>query len=333
MANSWAPCFFIVFIILQIAENVESGKPITAMFVFGDSYVDTGNHDRTTSAWQPPYGISFPGKPSGRHSDGKVLTDLIASFFNISTPLPYTQRDSYPNQVSSGMNFASGGTGVFDTVPGLPNATAQIDQLENIISKGVYSNKSFASSLVLFSISGNDYGFYIQRKQTVQGLVPFAQSVVKQFSLDLERLYSMGFRQFAVTDMGPLGCLPLYTQSNSFARCNDTANGLAIYHNSLLQTALKRIKHTRMDARIVVLDQYSDSMSIFQHPHQYGKFVEALKPCCMGACGVRDSGGKALYSVCEHPEDSFFWDVVHPTQAAWQALMIQFASSLHSFVL
>lgn len=48
------------------------------LFVFGDSYVDAGNCPRSGSvSWRQPYGITFPGKPYGRFSDGRVLTDYI----------------------------------------------------------------------------------------------------------------------------------------------------------------------------------------------------------------------------------------------------------------
>lgn len=48
------------------------------LFVFGDSYVDTGNTRKGgTGSWKDPYGITFPGKPAGRFSDGRVLTDYI----------------------------------------------------------------------------------------------------------------------------------------------------------------------------------------------------------------------------------------------------------------
>lgn len=52
------------------------------LFVFGDSYADTGNLGRRLGrniarSWFPPYGMSFPRKPTGRFSDGRVLTDFI----------------------------------------------------------------------------------------------------------------------------------------------------------------------------------------------------------------------------------------------------------------
>lgn len=49
------------------------------LFVFGDSYVDTGNYLNSPS-YKPPYGMTFPGKPSGRFSDGRILTDYVGNF-------------------------------------------------------------------------------------------------------------------------------------------------------------------------------------------------------------------------------------------------------------
>lgn len=53
------------------------------LFVFGDSYADTGNWgEKDAPSWKEPYGMSFPGKPSGRFSDGRVLTDYIGMNFH-----------------------------------------------------------------------------------------------------------------------------------------------------------------------------------------------------------------------------------------------------------
>lgn len=57
----------------------------TKLFVFGDSYVDTGNIPKSVlGSWKEPYGLTFPGKPAGRFSDGRVLTDYLGKFININ---------------------------------------------------------------------------------------------------------------------------------------------------------------------------------------------------------------------------------------------------------
>lgn len=89
------PCYFFFLIHLLITvyainsdlsstRNVliskHDSKP-KKLFVFGDSYADTGNIVKSQSpSWKKPYGITFPGKPAGRFSDGRVLTDYIGNY-------------------------------------------------------------------------------------------------------------------------------------------------------------------------------------------------------------------------------------------------------------
>jgi hypothetical protein len=67
--------------IVEVAEGTKKSYGVydesensVKLFVFGDSYADTGNALNATS-YKPPYGITFPGKPAGRFSDGRILTD------------------------------------------------------------------------------------------------------------------------------------------------------------------------------------------------------------------------------------------------------------------
>ncbi|KAA0025270.1 GDSL esterase/lipase [Cucumis melo var. makuwa] len=84
------------------------------LFVFGDSYVDTGNiHVNASSARNFPYGITFPGVPSGRFSDGRVLTDFLAKYVGLKkSPIPFTVWQRFGRKGAKyGMNFGFGGTG------------------------------------------------------------------------------------------------------------------------------------------------------------------------------------------------------------------------------
>lgn len=66
--------------------NGATGK-FEKLFVFGDSYVDTGNRDPFNStdtsigpvnqAWRPPYGRKWPGYPGGHFSDGHLLSEFL----------------------------------------------------------------------------------------------------------------------------------------------------------------------------------------------------------------------------------------------------------------
>lgn len=62
------------------AVNDDSGGNVRPVFVFGDSYADTGNLPISVSrSWKRPYGTTFPGQPTGRFSDGRVLTDYLGT--------------------------------------------------------------------------------------------------------------------------------------------------------------------------------------------------------------------------------------------------------------
>ncbi|CAH2074302.1 unnamed protein product [Thlaspi arvense] len=113
------------------------------LFVFGDSYADTGNIKKPHAvSWRVPYGISFPGKPPGRFSDGLVSTDFLAILLRIQSPIPYLWKDYAGNKrLRYGMNFAYGGTGVFNTQSSSPNMSIQIKYA------GAWSNSQVVAKL------------------------------------------------------------------------------------------------------------------------------------------------------------------------------------------
>jgi len=92
-----------------------------------------------------------------------------ASFLKIETPTPYALRNS--STLQYGINFAYGGTGVFQTLTNGPNMTVQIDSLENLIKQNVYTKQDLQSSVALVVASGNDYTAFLvnNRSITVSG--------------------------------------------------------------------------------------------------------------------------------------------------------------------
>lgn len=68
----------------------------------------------------------------------------------------------------------------------------------------------------------------------------------------------------------------------------------------------------------------------------FAGFVDPLTPCCYGtnvtadlysglSCGIKDSVGNPLYHLCKDPSKAVLWDPIHPTQAAWKAIVRLFA--------
>lgn len=70
--------------------------------------------------------------------------------------------------MKNGMNFAYGGTGVFNTLVSDPNMTTQIDLFQQLIKQSVFTPKELQSSVALVTVSGNDYSAYLARNGSQQ---------------------------------------------------------------------------------------------------------------------------------------------------------------------
>ncbi|XP_038883507.1 GDSL esterase/lipase At5g03610-like [Benincasa hispida] len=311
----------------------------TKLIVFGDSYVDTGNINVNTSgARNFPYGITFPGVPSGRFSDGRVLTDFFAKYLGLKkSPTPFIAWQKIGNKRPKfGINFAFGGTGVFDTSFPFPNMTTQINLFQNLIANSIFTSYDIHSSIALVSPSGNDYSFYLATNGSPQGFKPFVISVVNQIAVNLKRIYRLGVKKIVVVGLGPVGCYPQLT-APSFNKCNATMNSFVEFHNILLKKAVEKLNNeTKGSPNFFILDMYDTVLSIIQNkgnPKVGVSFKTPLKPCCFGvssefSCGSVDEHGNKMYTLCKHPNLALFWDSLHPTQKGWFAAFSSLRSNL-----
>ncbi|KAM1263077.1 hypothetical protein ACFX13_028793 [Malus domestica] len=314
-------------------------------FVLGDSYVDTGNIRKSVSpSWKEPYGITFPGKPAGRFSDGRVLTDYLAEYLGLRPPVPYALRkEANISEVEKGMNFAYGGTGVFDTLVSEPNLTTQIDFFQQLVEQEKLYAKGdlIKSSIALVSVAGNDYATHmVKTGNGSEDLAEFTKSVVKQIAVDLRRIRDLGVPKIAVTAVEPMGCIPRLTSLLSYQNCSESLNLASVFHNQVLRQNVEQLNKESNNSAFVILDLYDAfSSAINPQKDRQGNTTfqidEPLKPCCVGvsreySCGSVDgSTGAKKYSICSHPERSFFWDTVHPSQNGWHAVYSSLKSSLH----
>ncbi|CAI9296218.1 unnamed protein product [Lactuca saligna] len=263
------------------------------LFVFGDSYADTGNWPKSYGgAWGKPYGITFPGTPSGRFSDGRVLTDYIAAILGTKSPITYRGwKSGEKKSMKYGMNFAYGGT-------------------------------------------GNDYATYCTSNHTLKELPGLTQSIINQLVLNAKRIHELGVEKIVITTLQPLGCLPQFTSSESYQNCSNNANSIAKFHNQLLMESVKKLNNesdNHNTSPFVILDVYQAFLSALNLSAGGSKL---LRPCCQGVtkeyfCGNVEKGtGVMKYNVCGNVSDSFFWDMIHPSQQGWHTVSSNLRSSL-----
>lgn len=83
------PLHVILIVITQVNQSrgrvvLPDNVTVPAVFMFGDSIVDTGNNNNLNTVAKsnfPPYGRDFMGgKATGRFSNGKTPADLIGTF-------------------------------------------------------------------------------------------------------------------------------------------------------------------------------------------------------------------------------------------------------------
>ncbi|XP_038712263.1 GDSL esterase/lipase At5g03610-like isoform X2 [Tripterygium wilfordii] len=298
------------------------------LFVFGDSYADTGNRNKAdSSSWMEPYGITFPGKPAGRFSDGRVLTDYVG----VKSPPPYKLRKyATKSQLGYGMNFAYGGSGVFNTIYHVPNISTQINFFQKLLEEILYTKSDLNSSIALVSLAGNDYTtFLAQNGGKTEGFEEFTRSMINQLIKNLQQISDLGLRRIMVTAIEPLGCLPTSAALSSYKSCNKTSNASAKFHNKLLRKSVHKLNQKSRGFEFGILDLYRAFMSAIKRSRRSG----ILKPCCVGvtneySCGSVDENGEKKYLVCSNPKLSIFWDEVHPSQNGWHSIYLSLRSEL-----
>ncbi|CAI9114489.1 OLC1v1015223C3 [Oldenlandia corymbosa var. corymbosa] len=106
----------------QVAAGA-GGASSSALFIFGDSYFDPGNNNyiNTTTLDQAnfwPYGESYFNKPTGRFSNGRLISDFVAEYAGQELIPPFMEQPE-TGDFRRGANFASAGAGALvDTFRG-----------------------------------------------------------------------------------------------------------------------------------------------------------------------------------------------------------------------
>ncbi|VFQ62842.1 unnamed protein product [Cuscuta campestris] len=247
-----------------------------------------------------------------------------------------------------GMNFAYGGTGVFETGVEGPKMGAQIKSLGQLVRRNVYTRQDLSSSLALVTSAGNDYLTFLLDHGNLNDVEGFAENLTRQLSENLKRIHEMGIPKVAVTAMEPLGCLPgpaaaassssssnYNTHHENYPNCNKIGNRITRFHNQLLRQRVDQLNrhYSRRSSRrpFVILDLYSAFTSALNirdgRPGKSG-FEKGLMPCCRGMCGAVDERGNKEYTVCDDRRKAFFWDAVHPSQQGWLAVYSALKPSL-----
>ncbi|XP_011086020.1 GDSL esterase/lipase At5g45960-like [Sesamum indicum] len=336
--------FLLLLLIISIAESAHLKRPfnnsVPAVVVFGDSTVDSGNNNYVKTPFKsnfPPYGKDFVnGVPTGRFTDGRLVTDFMATYVGIKEYVPpYLDPNLTLEDLMTGVCFASAGSG-FDPLTaqlsGVISVQRQLEYFKEYKAKleaaiGKERTKTLISKAAfLISAGTNDivlnYFATPFRRQTynITSYQQFLLEHVKQF---IQGLREEGAKVIGLVGLPPIGCLPIVItvtsgEAEGERRCNHSLSSIALDYNQKLQKMLEAMQNSSSTI-IYYADIYKPLNDIIQRPSRYG-FDNVNSGCCGSGLIETTFMCNPASLVCANPSKYLFFDSVHPTQAAYSFL-------------
>ncbi|KAF8389888.1 hypothetical protein HHK36_024406 [Tetracentron sinense] len=332
MAKSSSMTLLSLILLLHLFFAKSEKLLAPALYVFGDSLVDSGNNNflnTVVKANYNPYGIDFPSGATGRFTNGKTAADFTGQSLGLPFIPPYLAlSEDERMKTITGLNYASGSAGILTetgTASGINlGMEKQVELFEETV--GTYLSGNFKSpkklrrylskSIFMVSIGSNDYiNNYLRPGNYNTSLIytpeQFAVYLLDQLKSRLTKLYNLGARKFVVFAIGPLGCIPAIVNSlKPTTRCAENVNKLVLLYNYGLHGLLEQLTFTLHGSIFVFGDVYRLSYDMNQNPFRYG-LNETKAPCCIvgntGLC-IKDQ------APCQDRTTHLYWDFAHPMQ-------------------
>eukprot|EP00250_Pteridium_aquilinum_P021826 c25237_g1_i1 orf=399-1541(+) len=346
--------FFFLFVntLSAAAAAVISSRhddDVPAIFVFGDSLSDTGNAaflkglSNSSGGYhitEQPYGETFPGWPTGRYSDGRVIIDFLASYLDLPFLNAFLNSSA---DFEGGVNYAVGGatalnTSFLQSLDIYPSTNLSLDiqvswhlsykekvESFNGFLPGSPSLDDFNNGLYVLEIGGNDYmNAFVQNYSPSfvnSTLIPL---VLERLKNNTEVLLNNGAKRFLFISLTPFGCSPflltLLDGSKDNDGCLQDYNLVASSHGEMVQDMLTRLRLIYPHATFSFMDYFGAYSHVVKNNDKFG-FTKDLKACCGAGdsypynFNFYDVCNPKSASICVNPKNHFIWDGVHPTES------------------
>ncbi|KAA0053547.1 GDSL esterase/lipase 5 [Cucumis melo var. makuwa] len=302
-----------------------------AFFIFGDSFLDAGNNNyiNTTTLDQAnfwPYGQTHFRFPTGRFSDGRLVSDFIAEFAKLPLISPFLQPGFH--QYHYGVNFASAGAGALsETFHGsVIELKAQIkyfkEDVETWLKRKLGKAEGglvLSKAVYLFGIGTNDYmSLFLTNSPFLKShsKSQYVDLVIGNLTTSIKQVYDSGGRKFGFMNLPPMGCSPGLRGERG--ECLEELAEYANVHNQRLVKVLEDLEKQLKGFKYSLYDFSSSLRQRMENPLKYG-LKEGKEACCgtgrfrgVFSCGGRR--GVKEFEVCRNPNEHVFWDSYHLTE-------------------
>ncbi|CAM0908260.1 unnamed protein product [Alopecurus aequalis] len=323
-------------------HNTEEKKPmVTAVIVFGDSIMDPGNNNdlhTVVKANHPPYGKDFAGHvATGRFSNGLIPTDFIAQGLNVKQLLPpYLGVEHTPEDLLTGVSFASGATGFDPLTPvivGVISLEQQLAYFDEYRSKlvgivGEEATERIIDGALFVVCAGTDdiaNTYYTTPLRSAEYDIPaYVDLLLVGVESFIRNVSARGAKRIGFVGLPPIGCVPSQRTlgGGPHRSCVSERNAAAQLYNTKVQELINELGKDKVGfPTLVYLDIYTVIQDMVDNGERYGFNVTTRGCCSTGTVEVAVLCDARFSPVCDDVSQHVFFDSYHPTQRAYKVIV------------
>ncbi|KAF7018598.1 hypothetical protein CFC21_031874 [Triticum aestivum] len=323
-------------------QQEKKGPLVTAVIVFGDSIMDPGNNNglhTAVKANHAPYGKDFANhEPTGRFSNGLIPTDFMAQGLNVKQLLPpYLGVEHTPEDLLTGVSFASGATGFDPLTPVIVNVISLEQQLayfdeyrgKLVGIAGEEETRRIIDGALFVVCAGTDdiaNTYYTTPLRSAHYDIPaYVDLLLVGVESLLRNVSARGAKRIGFVGLPPIGCVPSQrtTGGGPDRGCVPERNAAARLYNARAQELIRRLGEEDPAGfpTLVYIDIYTVIQDLVDNGARYG-FSETKKGCCgTGTSEVAVLCDARFMPVCDDVSEHVFFDSYHPTQRAYKVIV------------